>query len=402
MKKRVVLRAVRSINPGAAALVAGLFLMAGAIALQATHADTGGVSSEAENGTIAGNAQKFTGIAGASGGGIVTFKSGGGGGGGGGDGVCAPPTKLDGCQPGPNDLYTATDGSTNYFRSLIPANPKLDPNSSSIVGSIGGNTPKLNGPDWQITIYTSSNSDPEYNPSFSQSSWGCSVGGSIHIPDYATREVPSPGDEWVVVYNKDDKTIKSIWGASKSGGKWNGSCGGTWPASGGGGTDSKKEGVGTGAEVQASAGFILNSEVASGAINHALYFTSTNSCGSFRAPAGKSDGNGGGSSCAPMGARIQLDPSVDCNGIGGSAGEKMICVTMQKYGGYILDSGGPGPISGIGVAGDDMTDPSRSPWQKPGNGMRSGGVFDKVGLGPDGLDAIPWNKLRVLSSWNGQ
>lgn len=308
-------------------------------------------------------------------------------------------------QPGPGDMFTATDGSKNYFRSAIPANPRLDSRSAAIVGSMGSNTPRLNGPEWQITIYTSSNSDPEYHPQFSETEWGCSVGGSIHIPDYATREVPSPGDEWVVVYNKDDKTVKSIWGASKNGGKWNGSCGGTWPAASGGGSESKKEGVGTGAEVQAGAGFILYSEIQAGAIEHALYFTSTKSCRTFRSPAGKSDGDGTGTSCVPMGARIQLDPSVNCAGLSGaSAGEKMVCVAMQKYGGYVLDSGGPGPISGIGVAGDDLTDPNRSPWQRPGNGMRNGGILKNVGLdGSTGaLQHIPWNKLRVLAAWNGQ
>lgn len=308
-------------------------------------------------------------------------------------------------QPGPDDLFTATDGSPDYFRSVIGSDPALDPNSQAIIDGMGDDTPQVNGPEWQIPIYTTSNADPEYDPEFSQGDWGCSVGGSIHIPDYAAREVPAPGDEWVVVYNKDDKTVKSIWGASKEGGQWNGTCGGTWPAGSGGGAESKTEGVGTGAEVQAGAGFILNSEIESGAIEHALYFTSTNSCGSFRAPAGKSDGDGSGDSCVPMGARIQLDPSVDCAGLdGASEGEKMICVAMQEYGGYVLDSGGPGPISGIGVAGDDLTDPDRSPWQTPGDGMRDGGILDGVGLNgsSDALANIPWSKLRVLSTWNGE
>ncbi|MFB6720595.1 right-handed parallel beta-helix repeat-containing protein [Kribbella sp. NPDC056345] len=324
---------------------------------------------------------------------------------GGGGPTDPPPTgDWDPRQPGPNDLFTAADGSVNYFRSAIGANPRLDPNSSAIVNSMGSNTPRLNGPEWQITVFTSSNSDPVYHPEFSED-WGCSVGDGIHIPDYATRELPSPGDEWIVVYNKDDKTVKSIWGASKASGSWNGSCGGTWPAASGGGTESKTSGVGTGAEVQAGAGFILNSEISTGAIEHALYFTSRTTCSNFRKPAGKSDGGTSGSSCVPMGARLQLDPSVDCAGLpGASSGEKMICVAMQKYGGYVLDSGGPGPISGIGVAGDDLTDPNRAPWQTPGNGMRPGGILNKVGL--DGsiaaLSHIPWNKLRVLATWNGQ
>jgi hypothetical protein len=307
-------------------------------------------------------------------------------------------------QPGPDELFTGTDGSPNYFRSAIPDDPQLDPNSAAIVASMGGDTPRLNGPEWQITVYTATNADPVYHPRFSED-WGCSVGDGIHIPDYATREIPSPGDEWIVVHNKDDGTIKSIWGATKETGEWHGRCGGTWPAASGGGAESKTEGVGTGAEVQAGAGFILYSEIQTGAIEHALYFTSTNSCGEFRAPAGKSDGDGSGAECAPMGARIQLDPAVDCAGLpDASDGEKMICVAMQKYGGYILDSGGPGPISGIGVAGDDLTDPNRQPWQLPGDGMRDGGILNNAGLdgSSEALAHIPWDKLRVLSTWNGQ
>ncbi|NEA31736.1 choice-of-anchor Q domain-containing protein [Streptomyces sp. SID13031] len=88
---------------------------------------------------------------------------------GGGGPTDPPPTgDWDPRQPGPNDLFTATDGSANYFRSAIGANPRLDPNSSAIVNSMGSNTPRLNGPEWQITVFTSSNSDPVYDPEFSE------------------------------------------------------------------------------------------------------------------------------------------------------------------------------------------------------------------------------------------
>lgn len=333
----------------------------------------------------------------------------------------ATPGTWDPRQPGPDDLFPATDGTPNYLRSLIPANPKLDPNSGAIVGAMGSKTPQLNGPEWQMPIFMASNSDPNYNPALSDpGGWGCSLGGSMRIPDYATREIPGIGDEdspdaWVIVANKDDNTVKALFVSEKSGNQWRGLCGGSYKMSGNGAVEGKLAGVGVGSEVQAGFGFILNSEMQAGVINHALYLTSQNSCNSFRKPAGKSDGGGSGNSCVPMGARIQLDPTVDCNGLAGaSRGEKMICVTMQKYGGYMLDTGGPGHISGIGVAGDDMTDPNRQAWQKPGNGMRGSrgcapigancGIHANSGMtgGPEDFSRIPWNKLRVLSSWNGQ
>jgi len=327
-------------------------------------------------------------------------------------------------EPGANDLFTAADGSPNYLRSLIPANPKLDANSGVIIDSMGCETPRLNGPEWQMTIYTAKNSDPAYNPPLIHATdWGCSMGGPIHIPDYAAREIPGDGDGYIVVANKDDDTVKEIWQAQKVGGAWSGSCGGSYRLSGNGAVESRLAGVGTGSDVQAGFGFIQYSELQAGVINHALYVTSTRTCRTFRPPAAKTDGNDVGASCTPMGARLQLDPSVDCNHLGGatpgervmttSAGERMICITLQKYGGYILDSGGPAPIGGIGIAGDDLTDPNRAPWQTPGNGMRGSrgcspvgpncGIVSHVGLDgtSDALHHIPWKKLRVLASWNG-
>jgi len=334
----------------------------------------------------------------------------------GGDDSGAPPVVTwDPREPGPNELFTAKDGSSDYLHSVIPDGPKLDSNSSAIVGGVDS-APRLNGPEWQMTIYMAKNSDPSYHPSLSNADdWGCSVGDSIHIPDYGTRELPGDGDGWIIVANKEDDTVKSIWVASKSGKSWSGSCGGSYKLSGNGTAETKLAGVGVGSEVQAGFGFIQYSELQAGAINHALYFTSTKSCSKFRKPAAKSDGDSSGDSCVPMGARLQLDPEVDCSGLSGaSKGEKMICKTMQRYGGYVLDSGGSGPISGIGIAGDDLTDPGRAPWKTPGNGMRGSRGCSKVGdncgivshAGLDGssdaLSHIPWDKLRVLASWNGK
>lgn len=315
----------------------------------------------------------------------------------------------------PSFLFDATDGSANYLGSPIPAGAVIDPNSTAIVNgaNLGTNIPRVGGPEWQIPIYTTSNADPVYTPKLTKAkSWGCSVDGSMHIPDFATREVPGNGDGWIGVYNVDDGTVKSIWQAAKSGGNWNGTCGGSFPVHGNG--FNKIVGVGTGSESQVGAGLMLNSELTAGVVNHALYLTSTNTCRIFREPAGKSDGSGTGSTCWPMGARVQLDPSIDCTALpGATRGEQIVCRTLQIYGGYVLDSGGSGPLSGIVSAGDDLTDPARSPWKTPGNGMRGTrncapvsatcGILANLGwVGtPTDLAHIPWNGIRVLARWDG-
>jgi hypothetical protein len=325
----------------------------------------------------------------------------------------------------PATLFDSSDGSVPYLTSTIPANPVLAPNSYSMVQTIGSNLPEVDGSGttaYEIPIYNTNNSDPVYNPSFSETSWGCSVNGSMHIPDYATREVPDGsvgGDGWIETVNTDTGTVDSIWQASKSTGTWNGSCGGSFPLHGNGfatgeANPSEVKGVGAGAGEQIGAGLILYSELESGAINHALYMTSNDTCSAFEVPATKSDGHGSGTDCWPEGARVQLNPSVNCNGLSGaSAAEIMICKTMQTYGGYVLDSGGAGPLNGIATMGDDMNDPGRSPWTTPGNPERGSancapisatcGVLAHYGItgGANDLAQIPWSQLRVLNSWNG-
>ncbi len=328
-----------------------------------------------------------------------------------------------GDQPSPPALFDSSDGSTPYLTQPIPADPKLDPNSVTLVSTIGSNYPELSGPDWLIPIYNTNNNDPAYTPTLTNATaWGCSVGGSMHIPDYATRELPDAsqgGDAWLATVNTDTSTVSAIWQASKSTGTWTGVCGGSYPLHGNGfvvgeAHPNEVTGLGAGGGEQIGAGLILYSELESGHINHALYLTSTDTCSAYRAPASSSDGHGSGNSCWPYGARVQLNPSVNCNGIGGSTAEIMVCQTLETYGGYILDSGGSGPLSGIATIGDDMSDPNRSVWQTPGNPARGSvnctpisaacGVLAHFGINSSdpSLNHIPWTQLRVLNSWNGQ
>src|SRR5947199_3902816 len=140
----------------------------------------------------------------------------------------------------PSFLFDATNGTTNYLGTPIPAGAVIDSNSSAIVNgaNLATNIPRVGGPQWQIPIYTTSNADPAYTPKLKNArTWGCDIDGSMHIPDFATREVPggNKGDGWIGVYNTDDGTVKAIWQASKSsGGVWSGTCGGSYPVHGNG------------------------------------------------------------------------------------------------------------------------------------------------------------------------
>src|SRR6185437_2860996 len=75
---------------------------------------------------------------------------------------------------------------------------------------------------------------------------------------------------------------------------------------------------------------------------------------------------------------------------------------LETYGGYLRDTAGSSVALSMYFEGEDLNDPSRNPPAgSPGNAGRSSGVFGKLGVqDQQDMGAIPWNRLRVLKSWN--
>lgn len=84
-----------------------------------------------------------------------------------------------------------------------------------------------------------------------------------------------------------------------------------------------------------------------------------------------------------MGARFFLDSSVNCDGLGASKLEAMVCHAMQKYGGYMHDTGGVA----LSIYFQENSS-AGSVWSN--QGWNENMTFSK----------IPWNKMHVLKSWN--
>jgi len=141
-------------------------------------------------------------------------------------------------------------------------------------------------------------------------------------------------------------------------------------------------------------GVIRVAELANGSISHALVMSSDSACKQlFRAPAVKTDGESERPDCTPQGARLQLDPSIDVGTLPGiTAGERVLAKALQDYGIYLIDKGGA-PISISFELARDATS-AQSP----------GAVYQAAGLPWDYYDLphIPWGRLRVLASWDGQ
>lgn len=146
-------------------------------------------------------------------------------------------------------------------------------------------------------------------------------------------------------------------------------------------------GVGGGTDVAGLAGGMIRTyEVEQGVIDHALMFAPANTCTQSTAmyyPASHADGSDTSSSCIPIGARFQLDPSINLDIIPNITPlEKMIGKALQKYGAYCDDTGG---AFGFSIEFDRT---GRNVYYKAGAPKPdSDAVF---------LRALPWTQLRMV------
>jgi hypothetical protein len=96
-----------------------------------------------------------------------------------------------------------------------------------------------------------------------------------------------------------------------------------------------------GAKIPYLAGLVRPCEIARGRIDHALAFAYPDVTSRWVYPATHSDGDGGG---LPMGARLQLDPSISAQTIKRRWGCTGPCFTiaraLQRYGMYLIDGSG--------------------------------------------------------------
>jgi hypothetical protein len=212
------------------------------------------------------------------------------------------------------------------------------------------------------------------------------AGYQVPVPDGAAA---NPGaDGAMVVVDWSARIVYEFWQARRSGGGWVTSWGAVNSLDGSG-----WGGASTGAGASRLAGVVRVAELSAGVIPHALVVAIDNACRPpQRAPAIKSDGVSSRGDCIPQGARLQLDPSVDVAAIAGiSPGERAVAVALQRYGAYVIDNTGVALSVAFEQARDGVS--ASSP----------GAAYQSAGFPWDHYEMphIPWNRLRVLRSWNG-
>ncbi|GAA1850666.1 hypothetical protein ACFFOM_04260 [Microlunatus capsulatus] len=279
--------------------------------------------------------------------------------------------------------------TSSPFNTAVPAGTRTDPASAAMVAR-ATRTRQLhaNLVAYGIPVLTATPSTPRHRVTCSMAAaWGpCPLTRqALPIPLDAR---PSTGDDGaLVVVDPATGTIGEYWQARRSGSGWTASYGAVNDLAGSGWGGSS-----TGAGASRLAGVVRVREIRAGLIPHALVLQSDNVCaGTVRPPALKTDGTSRRTDCLPEGARLQLDPALDLAEVPGlTPGERTVARALQVYGGYVIDRAGT-PLSASFERAPDAT--ASSP----------GAVYRAAGFGwdYDGMDAVPWHRLRVLRTWQG-
>jgi hypothetical protein len=268
---------------------------------------------------------------------------------------------------------------TSPFNTPVAAHAATAATSSQLLAQIvRAGAPVADLYEFGTPIFESTKSSPQRRIRCTDPQYACELPHAlVRIPDNAR---PAPGsDGAMVVIDPSTHTGYEFWQAARQ-------PDGSWTATSASRVSLDGDGRhgGTGSGISLLAGLIRTSEIQSGRIDHALALASKFTCRDRSVyPAVKTDGRDTAADCLPMGARIQLDPSVDVNALPGLfPAERAVAVALQRYGGYVINSAGAPLIIGF---------------QNPADGVNP---YPAAGLHYDyaALSGIPMNRLRVVAS----
>ena len=166
--------------------------------------------------------------------------------------------------------------------------------------------------------------------------------GLYPIPSNATIEGGS--DRHVLVVESGSCDVYEMYAAARNGnGSWDAGAGARWGLSGNtlrpnGWTSADAAGL------PILPGLVRYDEVAAGAINHAIRFTTENINRSYVWPARHSDGSATDANVLPMGSRLRLKAGVNISSY--PAQVQVILRALQDYGMILADTGDALNISG--------------------------------------------------------
>ena len=173
----------------------------------------------------------------------------------------------------------------------------------------------------------------------------------LGYPIPASPKIEGGSDRHILMIETNACVLYELFAASLGGGGWSAGSGAVWNL----GSNALRPAGWTSADAAGLPifpGLVRYSEVASGAIQHAIRFTAPHTCEGYIYPARHEAGNG--SACSvnpPMGLRVRLKASVDISGFGPQS--RVILTALKEYGMLLADNGSPWYITGAPDSGWD-------------------------------------------------
>lgn len=254
-------------------------------------------------------------------------------------------------------------GETSPLNVPIPADAKVDPRSPTMVaGLVHAAEQKgwaVSASRWTVSVYYAGRRTPRRNVRLTAPWRPRDWMLGVPIPE-AARPDPA-GDAHLAVIDTRRRCFYELYGASRA-------ADGSWTAEWANRGSTKGPGIQPwGLSTRASgfanfAGLVRPSELAAGAIRHALVFgyPFTKAGGPVR-PATASDGRPATESGAatgtprptealplPQGARVQLDPALDLDALALEPWQRTIARALQVYGMYLGDTAGTLALYAVG------------------------------------------------------
>ncbi len=165
--------------------------------------------------------------------------------------------------------------------------------------------------------------------------------GPYPIP--AKPKIEGGSDRHILMIDTNACRLYELFDASKAGSAWTAGSGAIWNLK----SNALRPDGWTSADAAGLPifpGLVRYSEVAAGAIRHALRFTASSTCSGYIYPALHKAGSGSCASKPPMGLRVRLKASVDISGYGPQS--RVILRALQQYGMLLADNGSPWYVTG--------------------------------------------------------
>lgn len=165
--------------------------------------------------------------------------------------------------------------------------------------------------------------------------------GPYPIP--AKPKIEGGSDRHILMIDTNACRLYELFAAAKVGSSWTAGSGAIWNLK----SNTLRPDGWTSADAAGLPifpGLVRYSEVAAGAIRHAIRFTASSTCSGYVYPARHKAGSGSCATKPPMGLRVRLKASVDISGYGPQS--RVILRALQLYGMLLADNGSPWYITG--------------------------------------------------------